>query len=259
MSIPVHDPTALSRLFHLNSEPWLNEAAYRAGPYLQDFRSYPQAPRVVLPATDPGAVEALAMGRRSTRAFLPEPLPLAALARLMRAGYGLTGPEPFETGGRFLRRSVPSAGGTYPLEIYALVARVEGLAPGIHHYDAQGDAMELLRPGPWQAEAEPMFYTWPFVAEAPVILCLAAIFSRTQKKYGPRGYRYVLLEAGHAAQNLCLAAAEQGLASLCMGGFRDSRLNALIGLSQPGEGVVYTLAFGRSVAPAEVRPGGSAG
>ncbi|UFS66672.1 nitroreductase family protein [Paracoccus denitrificans] len=68
-----------------------------------------------------------------------------------------------------------------------------------------------------------------------------------------------LCNRAHAAQNLCLAAAEQGLASLCMGGFRDSRLNALIGLSQPGEGVVYTLAFGRSAASDEARPGSSAG
>ncbi|RJL16506.1 SagB/ThcOx family dehydrogenase [Paracoccus siganidrum] len=254
MSIPADDPTALSRLFHLNSEPWMNEAAYRAGPYLQQFRSHPGAPRLPLPPTDPGGVEALAMARRSTRAYRPEPLPLAMLARLLRAGYGVSGPERFDSGGRFLRRSVPSAGGTYPLEIYALVARVQGLAPGIHHYDADGEAIEALRPGPWQQAAEDIFYTWPFVAQAPVILCLAAIFGRTQRKYGPRGYRYVLLEAGHVAQNLCLAAAELGLASLCMGGFRDARLNALIGLRPPEEGVVYTLAIGEAATGPEAPP-----
>jgi len=246
MSIPVDDPTSLSRLFHLNSEPWLNEAAYRAGPYVQAFRSYPDAARLALPASGRGEIERLAATRRSVRAFRPEPMPLDTVAALLRAGYGIAGVEPLEGGGSFLRRTVPSAGGTYPLELYALVALVAGVAPGIHHFDALGDALELIRPGAWQAEAAELFYTWPYVADAPVILCLAAHFSRTQKKYGPRGYRYVLLEAGHAAQNICLAAAEHGLSSLCMGGFRDGRLNRLIGLTEPEQGVVYTIALGRA-------------
>ncbi|MCF3974291.1 SagB/ThcOx family dehydrogenase [Paracoccus salsus] len=244
MTLPSDDPFSLSRLFHLNSEPWLNEDAYRAGPYLQSFRSHPDAPRMPLPATAPLQVEALAAARRSVRAFRPDPMPLATLAALLRTGYGLTGPDPMEQGGRFLRRSVPSAGGTYPLDIYALVARVEGLTPGIYHFDAMGEALELLRAGAWRHEAAPVFYTWPYVVDAPVILCLVATFARTQSKYGPRGYRYILLEAGHAAQNLCLGAVELGLASLCMGGFRDTALNRMLGLPQPDQGVVYTLALG---------------
>ena len=244
MTLPSDDPFSLSRLFHLNSEPWLNETAYRAGPYLQAFASNPDAPRVPLPPTAPGGVEILAAARRSVRAFRPDPLPLASLAAILRAGYGICGPDRMEGGGQFLRRTVPSAGGTYPLEIHALVARVQGLVPGIHHFDALGEALELTRPGPWQGEAAPVFYTWPYVAQAPVILCLGAVFARTQAKYGPRGYRYVLLEAGHVAQNLCLAAAELGLASLCMGGFRDGALNRLLGLDQPDEGIVYTIAIG---------------
>jgi SagB-type dehydrogenase family enzyme len=248
MSIPVDDPTALSRLFHLNSEPWLNEKAYRGAPFVQEFRSDPQAARTALPKTERSPVQALAEGRRSMRAFLPEVLPLAALAAILRGTYGVCGPDPMEGGGSFLRRPVPSAGGLYPLEIYMLAARVEGLQPGIYHYDAEGDAAEAVTPGGWQAEAAEIFYTWPFVEHAPVILCLAAMFGRTQKKYGPRGYRYILLEAGHAAQNLCLCAQERGLATLCMGGFRDAALNRMIGLVQPEEGVVYTVALGRAAA-----------
>lgn len=249
MSTYVHDPMVLSQLFHLNSEPWLNEAAYRGAPYVQEFRSNPAAERIALPATLPGPLHELATNRRSVRAFQPAPMPLAALAALLRAGYGVHGPDPMEGGGRFLRRPVPSAGGLYPLEIYALVHRVEGLAAGIYHYDALGDALETVRAGDWQQEAASMFYTWPFVDQAPVILCLAAMFGRTQKKYGPRGYRYILLEAGHVTQNICLVAAEGGHASLCMGGYRDGALNRLLGLSAPAEGVVYTLGLGQAALP----------
>ncbi len=244
MSIPVDDPTSLSRLFHLNSEPWLNEEAYRAAPYVQEARSYPDAPRTRLPAAPDGAVQALAARRRSVRAFAPAPLPLATLAAMLRATYGVLGPDPMQGGGHFLRRAVPSAGGLYPLELYLLVNRVEGVAPGIYHFDAIGEALEQVSDANWRSGAAEIFYTWPFVEDAPVILCLGAVFGRAQKKYGPRGYRYILLEAGHAAQNLCLAAVEAGLDTLCMGGYRDMALNRLIGLEPPAEGVVYSVALG---------------
>jgi SagB-type dehydrogenase family enzyme len=82
------------------------------------------------------------------------------------------------------------------------------------------------------------------IEHANVVFFLAAVFQRTQKKYGPRGYRYVLLEAGHVAQNICLLAVEQGLGSLCMGGYADGRLNRALGLSQLEEGIVYSVAVG---------------
>jgi SagB-type dehydrogenase family enzyme len=243
MSIPVDDPFALSRLFHLNSEPWLNETAYRA-PYLQEFRTDTDARRTVLPPTPPGPLDRLARRRLSVRAFAPVALPLAALAALLRGGYGVLGPDPLEGGGAFLRRPVPSAGGLYPLELYLLVNRVEGLAPGVYHFDAEGEALEEVPTKDWRAAAPDVFYTWPFVDQAPVILCLSAVFPRTQKKYGARGYRYILLEAGHVAQNLCLLAVEAGLDTLCMGGYRDTALNRLVGLRVPEEGIVYTIAVG---------------
>lgn len=245
MSIPAKNPTALSRLFHLNSEPWLNEEAYRGAPYVQEYRTYPDATRIRLPETVVSAVQSLAERRRSIRAFVDEPLPLASLAALLRCAYGVIGPDPMDGGGVFLRRPVPSAGGLYPLDLFALVRRVDTLGPGIYHFDAKGDALELVSDHVWDTDAKDVFYTWPFARHAPVILCFAAMFECTQKKYGPRGYRYVLLEAGHAAQNLCLVAEDMGLATLCMGGYRDGALNRMIGLKTPEEGVVYTIAAGR--------------
>lgn len=244
MTLPVDDPMALSALLHLNSEPWLNEQAYRASPYLQETRTYAAAPRTALPATEPDIVCALAAARVSTRAFFPMPLTLSVVAAMLRATYGILGPDPLPGGGQFLRRSAPSAGGLYPLELYLLVGNVTGVASGIYHVDAVGEALECLRAGNWQEEAAGIFYTWPYVEAAPLIFCYAADFARTQKKYGPRGYRYIHLEAGHAAQNLCLSAAEHGLGTLCMGGYRDGALNRLLGLSSPREGVVYTVALG---------------
>lgn len=243
MTLPVDDATSLSRLYHLNSEPWLNERAYRGQPYHQEFKDHPAAPRIALPPSTPTALDALAAARASVRAFAHRPLPLATLAGLLRTAYGVIGSAALP-GGAFLRRPVPSAGGLYPLEIYVLTQGVTGLADGVHHFDAVGEALACLRAGDWRAQAAGMFYTWPYVAQANAILCFAAVFDRCQSKYGPRGYRYILLEAGHAAQNLCLAATAAGLGALCMGGYRDAALNGLIGLDPLREGVVYTVAAG---------------
>jgi SagB-type dehydrogenase family enzyme len=244
MSRSVSDKTGLSRLYHLNSEPWLNEQAGRPPPLVQQAKSYVDVPRVALPETDGGVLDKLAASRHSMRAFRDEPPGLDDFAALIRSGYAALGPDVLENGQRLLRRPVPSAGGLYPLEVYALVRNVTGLQRGIYHYDAVGDALEAIDTTPWEEQASDAFLSWPAIKNAPVILCLGATFARTQSKYGPRGYRYVLLEAGHVAQNLCLSAVELGLSSLCLGGYHDAQLNRLIGLDGEDEAIVYAIALG---------------
>jgi SagB-type dehydrogenase family enzyme len=85
-------------------------------------------------------------------------------------------------------------------------------------------------------------------------LFLTAVFERTMSRYGPRGYRYVLLEAGHVAQNLCLVATELELGTLCLGGFRDAAINELLGLDPRGEGAVYAVAIGQPKVQTVVSP-----
>ena len=75
----------------------------------------------------------------------------------------------------------------------------------------------------------PSLYAYPFIEDANGFVAMTAVFERTQHKYGPRGYRYILLEAGHVAQNLASAAAELELGNTVRGGFSDSRLNAALG------------------------------
>ena len=75
---------------------------------------------------------------------------------------------------------------------------------------------------------------------------MTAVFDPTLRKYGARGYRFVLFEAGHAAQNLCLLATEQGLASLCVGGFMDGALNSFVGLDGRARAVVYCVGLGHA-------------
>jgi SagB-type dehydrogenase family enzyme len=243
--IPLDDPTSLSMLFHLNSEPWLNDEAYRGAAYHQDFKQMDAgAARTQLPPPPESALSRLIGLRQSCRAYLPREMPLDAVSPLAVSAYGALQLAEMADGSNYLRRSVPSAGGLFPLEVYLFAQRVQGLEDGLYHYDVRGHALELVRAGNRFAELETVLYPYPFVREANLIFALAAVFKRTQKKYGPRGYRYILLEAGHSAQNICLAAAEQGLSSLCMGGFVDSRLNRILDLPPADEGVVYAVAAG---------------
>ena len=171
-------------------------------------------------------------------------MPAEALSSLLAGAYGVTRLEPMGHQGGAFFRGVPSAGGLFPLELYVVVCDVEGLADGLYHYNVRQHALEPLRSEGVFEEFNAALMTGPFVRHANVVVVMAAVFPRSQKKYGPRGYRYILLEAGHVAQTLCLLAAERGLGSLCMGGFHDTQLNRFLGLDGVNEAALYSVAVG---------------
>jgi SagB-type dehydrogenase family enzyme len=155
--------------------------------------------------------------RRSMRDFTPQPIGEADLAQLLWACQGAT-----EEDGR--GRAAPSAGGTYPLEVYTVSAA--GLArylPGVHALDVLG-AADLREPLAEAAGGQ------RHVAEAAAVVVIAADVGRTEAVYGARAERYVHLEAGHAAQNLLLQAAALGLGAVPVGAFDDAGVAAVIGL-----------------------------
>jgi SagB-type dehydrogenase family enzyme len=82
------------------------------------------------------------------------------------------------------------------------------------------------------------------VSQASLVVIMVAVFARTCRKYGERGYRFVLLDCGHVAQNLHLVATAIGLGSVGIGGFLDDELNDVLDLDGVGEAVVHTIAVG---------------
>jgi SagB-type dehydrogenase family enzyme len=243
--IRFEDAVSLSALYHLNSEPWLNDEAYQTAGANQEFKELEQVlAETALPAPSQDFLRELLFRRRSCRTYAPQTMPILDLGDLLASTYGALELDQLNNRVKLLRRAVPSAGGLFPLELYAFLRRTEGLEDGLYHYNVIRHSLQLMRRGDLFPSLESAFYTYPFILHANLVVCFAAIFRRTQKKYGPRGYRYILLEAGHCGQNFCLKAAELGLSTLCMGGFVDSRLNMMLGLQQREEGVVYTLAAG---------------
>jgi SagB-type dehydrogenase family enzyme len=246
MTQNVNDPNGLASLFHRNSDPWPDETGGPVQPYAQKTKVFEGALRVPLPKPDEGQVAHLAAARHSCRAFADHAMDVRQLSNLLHAGYGAVGPDAMLDGQHVLRRMVPSAGGLYPLDIYLMVRNVTGLDRGLYHFDAMAGALHVLDRRDWTEEARAAFLTWEFAAKAPVVLCIGATFSRTQTKYGPRGYRFILIETGHVAQNICLAAEEFGLSQLCLGGFHDAVLNRMFGLNSETEGILYSVVVGKS-------------
>jgi SagB-type dehydrogenase family enzyme len=142
-------------------------------------------------------------------------------------------------------RPVPSGGGLYPLELYLVVRAVDGLVPGVYHYVAAAHALERLR----DVALPERFVTYLFMnqayfAEAALVAVLTAMPERSLWRYGERGYRYLLLEAGHVGQNLNLAAAALGLGTCNAGGFFDDELAGLLRADVEREVPLYAVAVG---------------
>lgn len=244
--IPADDATTLSLLYHINSEPWDNAEAYQAAKdYEVEYKDMAGAGGVVmLPAPAETPLMRLLQTRDSCREYNLRPMPAQVLSNILACGYGITRNAHLDNIGQIYFRTTPSAGGLFPLEIYAFARKVEGTADGLYHYNVRHHRLECLKEGSWFAELNHVLLMAPLVQGANLILFVSAVFARSQKKYGPRGYRYILLEAGHLAQNICLSAVEQGLGSLCMGGYLDRRLNTFLGLDSMTEAVVYSIAVG---------------
>jgi SagB-type dehydrogenase family enzyme len=186
--------------------------------------------------------------RRSRRDFGCGPIDLDALAALLDAGYGVTGAIESTDHPPVPVRAVPSGGALYPLELYAAVLRVQGLEPGLYHFDPLAPGLESVRPC-LTADEVAALCTYPEIGSScAVLLLVAGIFGRTRFKYGLRGYRFALLEAGHVAQNIVLAATALDLAAVPLGAFYDQRADAFLGLDGVNESTLYTIAVGRDQA-----------
>jgi SagB-type dehydrogenase family enzyme len=180
--------------------------------------------------------------RASCRRFSGEPLPIDVVATLLAAAYG-TGPEVDVDGATFPSRPVPSAGATYPLELHLVARSVTGVEPGSYRYVPGEHALAPTGSAAGFDALADVFLAQPYLTDASAILVLAGILERTTVRYGDRGYRYVLFEAGHAAQNVALAAAALETGALSLGGFIDEALAGFVSL-RPDAVPLYAVAVG---------------
>ncbi|MFQ6116802.1 MAG: SagB/ThcOx family dehydrogenase [Candidatus Bipolaricaulia bacterium] len=224
---------------HSRGRRFFTPQAAARGPMPPPYKEY-DLETIPLPPVEPRGLplEEAILRRRSVRDYSREPLALEELARLLFCGVGVTGPQEHQ-------RAAPSAGGLTPIEVYPVINNVEGLERGLYHYDAIGHRLHILRQEDLRGEIAKACLDQDFLAEAGIVLVLSAVHRRTGWKYGERAYRYVLLDAGHVAQNIQLEAVSLGLGACAVGAFFDEELNRFLGLVEEEEFTVLAVAVGR--------------
>ena len=172
------------------------------------------------------SVEEAIARRRSVRRYGRESLSLPDLSQVLWAAQGLTGPGSL--------RAAPSAGATYPLEVFVLIGRdgVEGLEPGMYHYNVENHSLEPHKGGDLREELSLAALDEKFIAQASVDIVICALYQRTSRHYGRRGERYVHMEVGHVGENIHLQAVALGLAVVMVGAFEDERVRKLMDLAE---------------------------
>ena len=212
-------------------------------PITSNINSRPESSSLIFDLPDPRfsgdmSLEEAVLRRRSIREYSTDPMNLSQISQLLWAAQGITA----EDG----RRTAPSAGALYPLEIYLAVKNVENLLPGVYLYEPQGHKLTMIIEGDLSDSLSKAALGQSPVKNAAVNLIISAFYERTTVKYGDRGIRYVHLEVGHSAQNVCLQATALGLGVVTIGAFHDDQVKNLLKMDEK-ETPLYILSVGRKI------------
>ncbi len=170
------------------------------------------------------SVEEALKSRRSVRSYKDESLTLTELSQLLWAAQGTTA----DWGGR----TAPSAGATYPLEVYVVVGDVGNLEDGLYHYNPETHTITKKKQGDLRNELANAALGQDMLRKAPISFILTAIYERTTGGYGERGIRYVHMEVGHVGQNIYLQAESLGLGTVVVGAFHDDRVKDIFDIAE---------------------------
>ncbi len=173
--------------------------------------------------------------RRSDRSYTEEPLTIEEISQLLWSAQGVTNERGF--------RTAPSAGATFPLEIFFVVNNVDELEQGIYQYYPDDHSIEQVRKGYFSDDLTRACLGQSMVRDGSVVFVFGAIFERTTNRYGERGIRYVHNEIGHASQNLHLQAAALGLGTVVIGAYNDDEAENILDLG-PDINVLYIMPVG---------------
>ena len=165
--------------------------------------------------------------RKSIRYFANQPLSQSQLSQILWATQG-TADSPWGP------RTVPSAGATYPLEVFVVCGGngVEEIGDGIYHYNTDNHSLTRHHQGDVRLELARAALDQEFIYQAPLDIVICAEYERTLQRYGARGERYVHIEVGHAGQNIYLQATALGLATVAVGAFHDEEVRQVLRLDK---------------------------
>jgi SagB-type dehydrogenase family enzyme len=195
--------------------------------------------RIVLPEPRHAgdvSVERALKARRSVRSYKDDPLDISEISQILWSAQGITSRRGF--------RTAPSAGALYPLELYVIAGNVKNLPAAIYKYTPADHALLEIISGDRRSDLSRAALRQGSIKEAPAVILFCAVYERTTGKYGQRGIRYVHMEVGHAAQNVCLQAIALGLHTAVIGAFSDAEVKAIAKLPAE-EQPLYFVPVGR--------------
>jgi SagB-type dehydrogenase family enzyme len=153
--------------------------------------------------------------RESVRKYRDKEIEIEKISQILWAAQGKKGQK----------RTIPSAGATYPLEIYATLKD-----KGYFHYNFRNHVLNLKTEENICKKLAIESWNQKFIEESYLNIIICADNSRTTKRYGERGIRYVYIEVGHCAQNIHLEAIALGLVSVPIGAFQDNNVKKVMKL-----------------------------
>ena len=174
--------------------------------------------------------------RRSVRDYTGELLTLEEVSQLLWAAQGTTSDRGF--------RTAPSAGALYPLEVYVIVGDVQDLAIGIYLYKPKKHEVVMIADKDVRQQLAGAALGQSSVKNGAIDFVFTAVYHRTTRKYGKRGIKYVHMEIGHAAQNVCLQATAMDLGAVTIGAFNDQEVSKILNLSKDEE-PLYIIPVGK--------------
>jgi SagB-type dehydrogenase family enzyme len=168
--------------------------------------------------------------RRTVRSFHGKALTLNQFSQLLWTAQGVTDPGGF-------KRAAPSAGALYPMDIYGAVGDgcIEGLGPGVYLYDPAAHSLSLAQKGDARRDIAMASLEQMWMSHAPITFVITAEYRRITGKYGRRGVRYAMIEAGHIGQNIFLQSQAMGLAAGIVGAFEDREVIRIMGIKDNRE------------------------
>lgn len=206
-----------------------------------EYKTYPRLPKIELPKkSDIAGVLSTIQKRRSCRDFERRLLSRSHISDLLRFSCGITSPD-----GTVESRAQPSGGHLYPIEVYPLVFTGDAaVPPGVYHYNVPEHSLDCLWQKEFDAETIKRMFLYPWAQKASVAFVLTGVFRRNQQKYGERGYRQILVEAGAILQNIYLVATELGLRCTAIDAVDEVAIEREIDVDGISESVIVSIVVG---------------
>lgn len=182
--------------------------------------------------------------RRTNRNARPDPISLMQLSECLYAGFGVTGFVKTETCLLPLKMT-PSGGARNPFEAFIWVRNVHDVPPGVYHYSGLDHSLERMETDGDHLPVD-LFKGQDWANSMPAIIFLVAALRRTTWKYNdPNAYRVVMIEAGHIAQNMMLACANNNLTACPTAALSHRHVSSLLGLSDITQTPIYAVLVGK--------------